>query len=225
MIASIVDWHFQVPKRPCQLESDLSSTLYHCTSSSFYSSHSDCINYRKHFWIFTVFPNHISLPNYWFFFHGILGFWIRHFFLPVSDSETWYQMPVWWPKLYNWSHWFIYFCSNPSVIYILSLYSYWFIPFLPIHSTQSQRPVFLNNTVKISHLYNPSWTSQGTEMLYHCANVLLSPYSSISLPWVYWNNKLTSNEWLLLMPALLQTLAASTNEISFYWCIHREQGM
>ena len=108
-----------MPKRPCQLEFDLPSTLYHCTSSSFYSSHY-CINYREHFWIFTVFPNRISLPNYWFFFHGILGFWIRHFFLPVSNSETWYQIPVWWPKLYNWSHWFIYFCSNPSVIYTLT---------------------------------------------------------------------------------------------------------
>lgn len=119
MIASIVDRHFQVPKRPCQLEFDLSSTLYRCTSSSFYSSLSDCINYRKHFRIFTVFPKCISLPNYWFFLHGILGFWIRHFFLPVSDSETWYQMPVWRPKLYNWSHWFVYFCSNPSMIYTL----------------------------------------------------------------------------------------------------------
>lgn len=78
--------------------------------------------------------------------------------------------------------------------FILSVLLVYTLPSNPFY-TLSQRPIFLNNTVKIPHLYNPSLTSQGTEMLSNCAYVLLSPDSSISLPWVYWNNKLTSNEW------------------------------
>lgn len=108
-----------------------------------------------------------------------------------------------------------------SLFILLLVYT---LPSNPFY-TLSQRPIFINNTVEIPHLFSPSLTSQGTEMLYNCANVLLSPDSSISLPWVYWNNKLTSNEWLVLMPALLQTLAAFTNKIYFYWRIHREQGV